>query len=210
MLEDTASAVTTLRQIEWLNSPISERVLIAEKLGEEGAEVWARSEGYKPLLMHGDRGIPQGIDQVWLNSDGGVLAIEAKAQGSPVKMAYGYLQGTPEYAVKAAERMIISANTSTTAKKAALRVLEAARDGSLETCVIRTKHCLGEPFVPEVDRSYKSTSRAAEMASTILKDVKVITKVAALTGEAATVLEAKPPIRSPVGKVASEVAGLFQ
>lgn len=72
----------------------------------------------------------QGFDQVYRS--GNVMhVIEANGGSSRLPEAYGYLQGSPQWAVKAAERTLLSQNASPAEREAARAVLRAAQSGNL-------------------------------------------------------------------------------
>ena len=58
----TASA--TPRQRVWLDASITERVLLAEELGEEGGLAFAKSKGWKPVYDGTSWSMVHGLDQV--------------------------------------------------------------------------------------------------------------------------------------------------
>ena len=166
----------TARQAQWLNASINDRIFLAEVLGEEGASAYAIQKGYEPILTTVDRSLPQGIDQVYRTKDGLVLAIEAKGGTSPIARAYGCVQGTPEWAVQAAKRTVLSPKASSAEKQAAKLVLEAARDGKLAAEVIRTRHILGEPMVVALESSLKASQAESKAAAAILEEIAVLAK----------------------------------
>ena len=100
-----APAGPTPRQQTWLRATPEERVGLAEKLGEGGARAFARQRGWQPLFDGTTRTLTQGRDQVWRSADGVIHVIEAKGGGSRLNNAYGYRQGTPEWAVRSAARV---------------------------------------------------------------------------------------------------------
>ena len=74
----------TPRQSQWLQASPGERIRLAERLGEDGAEAFAGKHGYEPLLRRGDKLLPQGFDQVYRAKDGGIVVIEAKGGTSAI------------------------------------------------------------------------------------------------------------------------------
>lgn len=183
------SNAPTPRQQAWLSASIDERVRLAEALGEDGARAVARSRGYTPLLDGTERSLRQGLDQVYRAADGTVHVFEAKGGGSPLGRAYGFEQGTPEWAVKSARRVATSMRATPAEKAAARAVLEAARNGRLEVHIVRTRHVLGEPIAAVLERSLGCTDEAARLATTTLDDLARISagtaRGAASTAEAA-------------------------
>lgn len=162
MISDRLAAQTT-RQQTWLSASVAERVKLAEALGESGARQHAREQGLEPLLDGNAKSLPQGLDQVYLSRDK-IVVVEAKGGTSPLGRAYGHAQGSPEWAVHGAARMIKSPSASPTEKAAAQAVLENAARGQLEVRVIRTPHVLGEPTTPVVEQSLSATSESTRLA----------------------------------------------
>lgn len=159
-----ALAGATPRQRAWLRATPEERVTLAEKLGEDGARAFARQRGWKPVFDGVGRTLRQGPDQVWRDADGIVHVLEAKGGTSQVARAYGHVQGSPEWAVKSAERFLRSARATAGERKAAQAVLEAAANGRLTVDVVRTSHVLGEPTVAVLEQSVNCTDEAARLA----------------------------------------------
>ncbi len=147
---------------------LQRRIKIAEEIGEGGARQYAAENGWTPVFDGTQRGMRQGIDQVYEDASGTVYAVEAKGGKSQLAQYYIEQQGTPEYAVKAAEKMLTSEASTPEEVAAGRKVLEAARDGNLECVVIRTPHILGEPGVPQFESSVPCTPRAQAMAGEIL------------------------------------------
>lgn len=209
----TSAAAITERQSQWLRSPLDERIRLAERLGEEGAEAFARQKGYEPLLRNGDKALKQGFDQVYRTKDGAIVVIEAKGGTSSINRAYGCQQGTPEWAVQAAKRVTESSVATSAERQAAQHVLEAAKQGNLTVQVVRTRHVLGEPTVAVLESSLKVGPVESKVAATILKElgpgakgVQAMSKVAKTT-EAASVAATGSSVLSKAGKVAG-VAGI--
>lgn len=166
-----APSAGTPRQQAWLRSTVSERVRIAETLGEDGARVFARSRGLTPLLDGPPRSLPQGLDQIYTAADGTVHVFEAKGGGSPLGKAYGFEQGTPEWAVGSAKRVAMSGKAGAVEKAAADAVLRAAQQNRLEVHVVRTRHILGEPTASVLEQSMRSTADTAKLATSALDDL---------------------------------------
>jgi hypothetical protein len=156
-----------------LNASTEERRLLAEKLGENGAMRWARQQGWRPLLESGKRTVPQGPDMVYQAGDGIVHVIEAKGGSGQLGHAYGHPQGSPEWAVKSAERILKSQAASATEKQAAQAVIEAARDGRLQVHLVRTSHVLGEPTGMALEQTMQCSKEAEKLASSIPEEVTV-------------------------------------
>ncbi len=175
---NTASSVAprgrtagTPRQQSWLRATLEERARMAESLGEDGARTFAESRGYTPLLDGTSRSLRQGLDQVYTTADGTVHVLEAKGGGSPLNKAYGYEQDTPEWAVESAKRVVSSGKAGSTEKSAAEAVITAAKEGRLQVHVVRTRHVLGEPNVPVLERSLGSSAAAAQLATSAPDDI---------------------------------------
>jgi hypothetical protein len=163
--------VPTPRQQEWLKATLEQRISLAERLGEDGAQAFAESRGWHPLL-HGDaKSLPQGPDQVWRSADGVTHVIEAKGGSSQLSNAYGYRQGTPEWAVKSAERVLKSPQATAVEREAAGTVLKAAAKGQLEVQVVRTSHVLGEPVTATLEQSLACTGEATKLAQAAIDDL---------------------------------------
>ena len=161
----------TARQQQWLNATTEQRVRLAESLGDEGARVYAKSKGWGSLWNGMDRGIPQGLDQVYRDADGTIHAIEAKGGTSQLGHAYGHPQGTSEWAVESAKRMLRSPKASAAEKTAADAVVKAAARGNLSVHVVRTSHVLGEPTAAVLQQTVKVSDIAQKIAQSALGGV---------------------------------------
>ena len=205
------AARTTARQAQWLQASLDERVRLAERLGEEGAEALAARKGYEPLLRNRDKVLRQGFDQVYRAKDGGIVVIEAKGGTSAIGRAYGCQQGTPEWAVQAAKRVAESSKASAAEKQAARLVLEAAREGNLTAQVVRTRHVLGEPVAAVLESTLKAGQAEGKVAATVLEELGVGAKAAQSVGQVARTAEASSKAASgastlsKVGKVVGVV-----
>lgn len=192
----------TARQAQWLQASLDERVRLAERLGEQGAEAFAAKKGYDPLLRNGDKLLRQGFDQVYRAKDGSIVVIEAKGGTSAIGRAYGCEQGTPEWAVQAAKRVAESSKASVAEQHAARVVLEAARDGNLTVQVVRTRHVLGEPVAAVLESSLKAGQAESKVAATILKEMAVGAKAAQSAGQATKSAEAVSKAAAGASKLA--------
>lgn len=161
----------TTRQRQWLAATPQERVRLAEALGEDGARKMARSKGFETLYDGLKKALPQGPDQVYQARDGRVIVYEAKGGSGQLGYAYGYLQGSPEWAVESAKRVLRSTKGGPAERAAAQKILEAAAEGRLEVHVIRTKHILGEPTVSVLEQSTKSSNKVSRMAREALDEL---------------------------------------
>ena len=164
----------TPRQQAWLRATPEQRVALAEQLGDDGARALARQRGWQPLFDGAGRTLPQGPDQVWRSADDVVHVIEAKGGGSPLNTAYGYRQGTPEWAVRSAERVVGSPKATIAEREAAQAVLDAAARGRLHVHVVRTWHVLGEPTAAVLEQSLACTDDAARLARDALARLKAV------------------------------------
>ena len=169
---ETPITSLTPKQLQWQQSSIQNRILIAEKIGEEGAKAFASVKGYEPILNDADKAIRQGFDQVYRAKDGSIVVIEAKGGTSPIGRAYGCEQGIPEWTVKAAKHIIENSKASVLEKEPAKMVLDAAKNGNLTTLVVRTKHILGQPYAAVLESTTKAGEAESKLAKSILEEIK--------------------------------------
>lgn len=193
LMERQRQAGPTKVQDAWLKATPDERIRLAEGLGEKGARNWARSQGWKPLLDNSSKSVPQGPDMVYRAKDGIVHVIEAKGGGAQLGHGYGHPQGSAEWAVKSAER-ILNGNTATELEKSAAKaVVEAAAKGQLRVHVVRTTHVLGEPTGVVLEQTRTCTESAAKLAQLAMKRAVAEVKV-----PAPVTVEGHPPsIKAP-------------
>ena len=158
-------------QTKWLSSTPPERIRLSEGIGEVGAGKFARGRGWKLIMNGKNSSLPQGFDQVYSSFDDVIHVVEAKGGTSQLGRGYGYLQGTPEWAVKAAERTLKSTKASVAEKEAARAVLKAARSGRLQVHVVRTNHVLGKPTTTVVEHTAKSSDDAVKLANSVIDDL---------------------------------------
>jgi hypothetical protein len=161
----------TPRQQQWLKASPDHRIRLAESLGDEGARAFAKSKGWKVIFDGTNRAIPQGLDQVYSAADGTIHVIEAKGGSSQLGHAYGHPQGSSEWAVESAKRMMRSPNASAAEKAAAETVLKAAAQGKLTVHVVRTSHVLGEPTAAVLQQTLRSSDDAARAAQFAIDDI---------------------------------------
>lgn len=161
----------TVRQQQWLKASPDQRVRLSESLGDEGARTFAKSKGWKAIFDGTNRAIPQGLDQVYSAADETIHVIEAKGGSSQLGHAYGHTQGSSEWAVESAKRMMRSPNTSAAEKAAAETVLKAAAQGKLTVHVVRTSHVLGEPTAAVLQQTLHSSDDAARAAQFAIDDI---------------------------------------
>jgi hypothetical protein len=159
----------TPAQEAWWKATDYERKKMAEQIGEDGARRLARSKGWVPLLEEGKKTVPQGPDHIYRGKNGIVHVVEAKGGSGQLGHAYGYPQGSSEWAVKSAERIVTSRTATELEKKAAKEVLAAAAKGKLEVHVIRTSHTYGEPTKVAFEQTVKCTKQAYQLAASSLE-----------------------------------------
>jgi hypothetical protein len=169
----TQTQPATPRQQVWLKASLEERNLLAERLGEEGAEAFAAKAGYKPLLTKADKSVRQGFDQVYRAPDGGIVVVEAKGGTSALGRGYGFEQATPEWAIEVSRRMVANGEMTAGERNVGKLVLEGARDSKLTVQVVRTPHVLGEPAVPVLERSLACGAADARTAARVLDEATV-------------------------------------
>ena len=128
----------------------------------------AKSKGYEPIFDGFDKAIPQGPDQVYRAGDGVVHVFEAKGGSGQLGHAYGYPQGSAEWAVESAKRVLRSAKATRQQETAAQEILQAASKGNLEVHVVRTSHVLGEPTAAVLEQSVKTSEKAISLAKEAL------------------------------------------
>ncbi|MGH7137875.1 MAG: hypothetical protein ACREHD_19165 [Pirellulales bacterium] len=190
----------TARQQEWLRATPEQRVGLAELLGEDGGRALAKKNGYEAICDGLERILPQGPDQVYRTADGRIVVYEVKGGTSPLGHAYGYQQGTPEWAAESAKRVLKSAKAGAVEKAAAREVLKAAAEYRLTVQVVRTKHRLGEPFVAVVEQSLNTTDDAARLARATIEGLGSPAAAGAqVTGEIAKVTS-----RAKIARVAGK------
>ena len=127
--------------------------------------------------------VPQGPDMVYRAGDGIVHVIEAKGGSGQLGHAYGCPQGSSEWAVKSAERILNSQAANPTEKLAAQAVVEAARDGRLQVHLVRTSHILGEPTGVALEQTMPCSKEAQQLASSIPEAVAAHSAKAASRAE---------------------------
>ena len=184
-MEVEKAVAGTVRQQEWLASTLNERMQLAEMLGDDGARAMAKAKGYDVIYDGSGRTLRQGPDQVYRGKDGRVIVYEAKGGSGQLGHAYGHPQGSTEWAVESAKRVLQSGKASEVEKRAAREILEGAAKGMLDVQVIRTRHILGEPTVAVLEQSVRCSDEAIRLAKTTLNDIakvstigKTISKVA--------------------------------
>jgi len=184
-----ALPVLSSYQNEWEEASRSGNIAakrrIAEKIGEEGAKRYAAEQGWKPLLSHADKGIPQGLDQVYRGSGGTIYVLEAKGGNSPLGNAYGHRQGTIEWTLESATRTLNSNRATEKEKQAARVVLDAARRGKLGVGVVRTPHDRGIPgslILESMIRADKKTVSGLRVPTTVQITGKAASTTSRLLG----------------------------
>jgi hypothetical protein len=146
-------------------------VKLAEQLGDEGARTFAKAKAWTPVFDGTGRGLVQGPDQVYLGSDDLVHVIEAKGGSGQLGQAYGHPQGSSEWSVEAAKKVLRHSNATEAEQRGAQLILEAAAKGKLQVHVVRTSHVLGEPTVAVLEQTVKCSDDAARLAQSALDDI---------------------------------------
>lgn len=196
----------TSRQQAWLNATIDQRAKLAEQLGDDGARVFAKAKGWSPVFDGTARRIAQGPDQVYRAGDGVVHVIEAKGGSGQLGRAYGYAQGSSEWAVESAKRVLRNPAVSKAERRGAGLVLEAGAKRKLQVHVVRTSHVLGEPSAAVLEQTVKSTDEAARLAASGLDGVgrgvsQAVDDVARATSTGGSVLRTTAKVAVPVAVV---------
>ena len=122
---------------------ISGKAKLIEKIGDAGARQYAHSMGFEPIYQ-GKSGQGRGFDHVYKKGKQ-IIVVEAKGGGSPPRKYKIGLQGTLEYTINVAESTLKSDRATPEAKRAALEVIKAHKEGRLVIQEIRTEHVLGKP-----------------------------------------------------------------
>jgi hypothetical protein len=146
-------------------------VRLAEQLGEEGARAFAKAKGWTPVFDGVGRAIAQGPDQVYLGTDDLVHVIEAKGGSGQLGHAYGHPQGSSEWAVKSAKKVLCNSNATEAERRGAQAILESAAKGKLQVHVVRTSHILGEPTAAVLEQTVNCSDEAARLAQSALDDI---------------------------------------
>lgn len=159
---------------QWMKAKMQGRLDIVEQIGEDGADRVCREKGWSKILgkEYKTSAHRQGFDQVWKSADGRIHVVEAKGGSSTVDWGYGYRQGTPEWAVKAAEKTLGNHAATEVEKAAARSVLNAASEGKLSVHVIRTEHVLGKPTRTVWESMSKCTWEAENLAKSALESLR--------------------------------------
>jgi hypothetical protein len=139
-------------------------VLLAEDLGEEGGRAFAKAKGWTTVYDGKSWSMVHGPDQVYRAADDTIHMIEAKGGSGQLGKGYGYAQGSSEWAVESAKRVLGSATATGAERRGAQAVIDAAAKGKLEVHVVRTTHTFGEPHVAKLDQTAKCSEQAAKAA----------------------------------------------
>jgi hypothetical protein len=83
-----------------------------------------------------------------------------------------YPQGSAEWAVESAKRVLRSAKATPQQETAAQEILKAASQGSLEVHVVRTSHVLGEPTAAVLEQSVKTSEKSIGLAKEALRSLE--------------------------------------
>lgn len=205
------SAAGTVRQHSWLKATVDQRVKLAEQLGDEGARAFAKAKAWAPVFDGTGRGLVQGPDQVYMGSDDWVHVIEAKGGSGQLGHAYGHPQGSSEWAVEAAKKVLRHSSATEAERRGAQLVLEAAAKGKVQVHVVRTSHVLGEPTAAVLEQTVKCSGEATRIAQSALDDVAraaapVIDDVARASDDAARVAAEGSTVAKTAAKVVLPIA----
>jgi len=186
----SAATAATTRQQAWLKASIYERALLAEDLGEEGGRAFAKSKGWTAVYDGKSWSMIHGPDQVYRAADETVHMIEAKGGTSQLGKGYGHPQGSSEWAVESAKRVLHSSTATEAERRGAKAVIDAAAQGKLEVHVVRTTHTLGEPHVAKLEQTVKCSEQATKAAREALSAAaksatKTLNEVAKATDDTA-------------------------
>lgn len=152
---------------EYLKSDTYERSLLSERIGNQGRARFATESGWIKILGSQSRGIVQGPDAIYWDPNEGVIRVtETKGGSSKPKFTYGSWQGTNSNTIRSAEFALRSPNTSMAEKVAQAQVILAAKNGNLQTGIIRTSHDLGRPALPRLEKDW-ATANIGNQASVI-------------------------------------------
>ena len=168
--EKGAASVGTALQQKWLSASVNERMKLAEQLGDDGARAFAKAKRWTPVFDGVGRGVTQGPDQVYQAADNVVHVIEAKGGSGQLGRAYGHAQGSSEWAVESAKRVLRHPRATEAERRGAAKVLKAAAKGKLQVHVVRTGHVLGEPTAAVLEQTVRSSDKAARLASLAIDD----------------------------------------
>lgn len=201
----------TVRQQQWLAATPNERMRLAEAIGDDGARAMAKAKGYDLIYDGSSRTLPQGPDQVYRGKDGRVIVYEAKGGSGQLGHAYGYPQGSTEWAVESAKRVLRSTKASEAEQRAAKEILEAATKGKIDVHVIRTSHVLGEPTAAVLEQSVRCSDQASRLAQAALHNIATaagtgIDDAARATDDVARAAAEGSTVAKTVSKVALPVA----
>ena len=169
--EATARTAGTTRQQAWLKATVNQRVKLAEQLGDEGARAFAKAKGWSSVFDGAVRGVIQGPDQVYVAPDDVVHMIEAKGGSGQLGRGYGHAQGSSEWAVESAKRVLRHPSATEAERRGAALVLKAAAKGKLQVHVIRTSHVLGEPIAAVLEQTVNGSDEAARLAQLASDDI---------------------------------------
>ena len=207
----TPKPAGTARQRAWLRASVDQRVKLAEQLGDEGARAFAKAKGWSPVFDGTARGVVQGPDQVYRAADGAVHVIEAKGGSGQLGRGYGHVQGSSEWAVESAKRVLRNPRASEAERRGAALVLEAASKGNLQVHVVRTSHVLGEPTAAVLEQTAKCTDEAARLAASGLDDLgrnsaQIVDDVARASDDAARAASKSGTVLRATAKAAIPIA----
>ena len=208
----TAAATSaTARQQAWLKARINERVLLAEDLGEEGGRAFAKAKGWTTVYDGKSWSMVHGPDQVYRSADDTIHMIEAKGGSGQLGTGYGHPQGSSEWAVESAKRVLGSQTATEAERRGAQAVVDAAAKGKLEVHVVRTSHTLGEPHVAKLEQTTKCSEQASKTAREALAAVaksanKTLQEAAMASDDAARAADDVARLGDDLARSADDVA----
>ena len=138
-------------RLPWIEATVHQRILLAEKIGEQGRARFAAERGWIKIFGSQNHTIPQGPDSVyWDKRSGRLRVLEAKGGAAQPKWAFNSRQGTNLNTIRSARFVLLSSKATPLEKVAAARVIVSAQQGRLVTGVVSTPHVLGAPRKPKL------------------------------------------------------------
>lgn len=166
----TNAQIAAAPEVQPVVSLLRQQRLLSEAAGEKGARAFAKSQGWTPLFDGTGKTILQGPDQVHQGANGIVHVLEAKGGAVRINSGYGYSQGSSEWAVRSARRVLRSPITSAAEKAAARTILEAASKGRLMIHIVATANLGGAAGVPILKQTVACTPEATTLAQGFLAE----------------------------------------
>jgi len=140
---------------EWKNASSYERILLAERIGEQGRKrlveetvgVFGKVE---QRLGYTNRTTVTGPDSgYWLSQHDSYLVVEAKGGASVPQRTFGALQGTNLNTLRSAADTFSRSGVSAKEKLEYAIIIKAAQRDRLITGVSSTRHSAGRPALPQ-------------------------------------------------------------